>query len=74
MAGGIRILEIDLKKIVALSTLRQLGFLITSIGIRLCALTLFHIRVHALIKRALFITVGVVLHKNRGVQDKRLLN
>ncbi len=73
IAGIIRLFEIDLKKIVALSTLRQLGFIATIIGLGLFRLTFFHIIRHAFIKRALFILVGIHLHYNLSTQDKRLL-
>lgn len=73
VAGGIRILEIDLKKIVALSTLSQLGLLIRRLGAGAFALTFFHIIRHALIKSALLIVVGILLHKNLGSQDKRII-
>jgi len=39
--------EIDLKKIVALSTLRQLGIIITSLGVGLRLLSIFHLLTHA---------------------------
>lgn len=71
VAGRISLFEIDLKKIVALSTLSQLGFLAVAVGAGAFALSLFHIMSHAFTKSALFIVVGVILHKNFGVQDKR---
>lgn len=68
-----RILEIDLKKVVALSTLSQLGLLGTGLGGGLFTLAFLHIIIHALIKRALFIVVGIILHKRLRTQDKRRL-
>lgn len=73
VAGRMRILEIDLKKIVALSTLSQLGLLIRGVGAGAYALAFFHMVRHAFTKRALLIVVGVLLHKNWGSQDKRLM-
>jgi NADH:ubiquinone oxidoreductase subunit 5 (subunit L)/multisubunit Na+/H+ antiporter MnhA subunit len=73
VAGAVRLLEMDLKKVIALSTLRQLGLLGIGLGFGIFSLTLFHIMSHALIKRALFILVGVLLHTNFGSQDKRLI-
>lgn len=73
IAGGVRLFEIDLKKVVALSTLRQLGFMGVGLGAGILTLVLFHIIRHAFIKRALFILVGVLLHINFGAQDKRLM-
>lgn len=71
VAGRIRMFEMDLKKVVALSTLRQLGFLSVGVGVGAYALSFFHILGHAFTKRALLIVVGVLLHKNLGRQDKR---
>lgn len=73
VAGAIRFLEIDLKKVVALSTLRQLGFMGAGLGIGLFSLTFFHIIRHAFIKRAFLILVGLLLHRNFRAQDKRLI-
>lgn len=73
VAGLISFLELDLKKVVALSTLRQLGFMRTSVGAGGFRLTFLHIMSHALIKSALFILVGVLLHVNFSSQDKRLI-
>lgn len=70
--AGIRsLLEIDLKKVVALSTLRQLGFMLVGLSLGLLSIVLFHIIRHAFMKRALFILVGCYLHRNWGRQDKR---
>ena len=73
VAGAIRFFEIDLKKVVALSTLSQLGLMGVGLGIGLFNLTFFHIIRHAFIKRAFLILVGLLLHNNFGAQDKRLM-
>lgn len=72
--GRIRVFEIDLKKIIALSTLSQLGLMRVRVGTGALGLTFFHIIRHALTKRALFIVAGTILHSNLGTQDKRLLS
>lgn len=71
IAGLAAIKEIDIKKIVALSTLRQLGVIITSIGAKLYILAYFHILSHAFFKALLFITVGAMIHLSRDYQDLR---
>jgi NADH-ubiquinone oxidoreductase chain 5 len=63
--------EIDLKKIIALSTLRQLGLIITtlSLGFRECAF--FHLITHAIFKSLLFLCAGVFIHSMGDLQDIR---
>lgn len=63
--------ETDLKKIVALSTLRQLGLIILSIGIGAIKLAYFHILRHALFKALLFMCAGNVIHCMGDTQDLR---
>lgn len=67
------IYEIDLKKIIALSTLRQLGLIITSLGIGLYTLAFFHLLTHALFKASLFLCAGRIIHLFSGSQDLRAL-
>lgn len=64
-------LETDLKKIIALSTLRQLGLIIISIGIGAVKLAYFHILRHALFKALLFMCAGNVIHCRGNTQDLR---
>ena len=71
IAGLGACVEVDMKKIIALSTLRQLGIIIGSIRIGLPKVALFHLVVHALFKALLFICCGIVIHFNRHDQDLR---
>jgi NADH-ubiquinone oxidoreductase chain 5 len=66
--------EIDLKKIIALSTLRQLGLIIISLGAGYYYLAYFHLLTHAIFKAALFLCAGRVIHSIMGRQDLRELN
>lgn len=68
------LVEPDAKKIVALSTLSQLGIMFLSISLRNFRLCLFHIVVHALAKANLFIIVGNTLHLEFAQQDSRALS
>lgn len=54
--------ENDLKKVIALSTLRQLGVMIISLGIGMAYLALFHLYTHALFKALLFLCAGAIIH------------
>lgn len=65
--------ENDLKKIIALRTLSQLGVIVFCLGLGLPSLALFHLYTHALFKALLFIAAGQVLITAFGTQDIRLL-
>ena len=63
--------ECDAKKIIALSTLRQLGIIITRLGFNLPNLAFFHILTHALFKALLFVCAGGFIHSHLHTQDLR---
>ena len=65
--------EIDLKKIIALSTLSQLGLIILSIGFGIADIAFFHLMTHALFKSLLFLCAGVFIHSIGDTQDIRLI-
>jgi len=71
IAGIVAIVEQDLKKIIALSTLRQLGVIITSIALGLPNLAFFHLITHALFKALLFICAGTIINFFHHTQDLR---
>jgi len=71
MAGLRAIIEVDIKKIVALSTLSQLGLIFTAMGINQWAIAYFHIITHAYTKALLFIRVGNIIHSCNDYQDLR---
>jgi len=64
------LVEEDLKKVVALSTLSQLGLIVVSFSIGLYLLIFLHLLSHSLFKSLLFLEVGVVIHRDGG-QDTR---
>lgn len=71
MAGLNALLETDLKKIVALSTLRQLGLMVWFLRIGLPKVSFIHLIAHAFFKAILFVGTGNIIHNaNRG-QDLR---
>lgn len=63
--------EFDLKKIIALSTLRQLGLIIRILAIGLPRLAFFHMLAHALFKALLFMCAGAIIHNMNNSQDIR---
>lgn len=72
MAGLMANLEVDLKKIIALSTLRQLGLIIIILSVGLEVIAFYHLLVHAVFKSILFICAGAVIHSIINNQDIRL--
>jgi NADH-ubiquinone oxidoreductase chain 5 len=72
MSGLVANFEYDLKKIIALSTLRQLGLIIFSISLGLYDLAFFHLIMHALFKAMLFLCAGAIIHVIGGSQDIRV--
>jgi NADH-ubiquinone oxidoreductase chain 5 len=73
MAGLSAIFECDIKKIIALSTLRQLGVIIGAIGLSLPLLRFFHLITHAIFKALLFITAGYLISLFQHTQDLRII-
>nr|ANA11067.1 NADH dehydrogenase subunit 5 [Arion rufus] len=73
MGGMCALYENDVKKVVALSTLSQLGLMMYSLSLGTPSLTLFHLYMHALFKALLFLCVGLVLMMSFGNQDMRLM-
>jgi len=63
--------ERDFKKIVAISTLRQLGFMIFTVFLGLWILSFVQMVVHAFFKRMLFLRTGSIMRKIGGGQDYR---
>nr|YP_010577113.1 NADH dehydrogenase subunit 5 [Megabalanus coccopoma]UZN92559.1 NADH dehydrogenase subunit 5 [Megabalanus coccopoma] len=73
MAGLGACFEFDLKKIIALSTLSQLGLMMYSLSLGLVKVALFHLLMHALFKALLFMSAGCIIHGFKGWQDIRMM-
>nr|YP_009239747.1 NADH dehydrogenase subunit 5 [Turritella bacillum]AMM72625.1 NADH dehydrogenase subunit 5 [Turritella bacillum] len=71
MAGIGANYENDLKKVIALSTLSQLGVMMMALAIGAPFLALFHLYTHALFKALLFLCAGAVIHASLNNQDVR---
>lgn len=73
MAGVSACFEMDMKKVIALSTLSQLGVMMSSLALGLPLISFFHLCTHALFKALLFLCAGSFIHSCFHVQDFRLL-
>lgn len=71
IAGGCALMELDIKKIIALSTLSQLGVIFFSLGLCQPFLAFFHLVSHAYFKAILFIAAGAIIHRVKDYQDLR---
>ena len=71
IAGLTAIVEIDIKKVIALSTLSQLGIMMIILGISNPVLSFFHLISHAFFKAMLFICAGLIIHSIKDYQDIR---
>lgn len=71
MAGICAIVEIDFKKVVAISTLRQIGLILFSITMGYWIVSFFHIVFHAFFKSCVFLATGNLMHSLRRDQDSR---
>nr|YP_010148852.1 NADH dehydrogenase subunit 5 [Unio mancus]QQV69756.1 NADH dehydrogenase subunit 5 [Unio mancus] len=73
MAGLSACFEVDLKKIIALSTLSQLGLMMFTVGVGFPIIAVFHLFTHALFKALLFLCAGSIIHSTMDTQDGRIL-
>jgi len=71
IAGLAAALECDTKKIIALSTLRQLGLIVTTLGLGARCLCFAHLNTHAAFKALLFLAIGTYIHSMYGSQESR---
>lgn len=74
VAGLMALIESDLKRVVALSTLSQLGFIMCRLRMGLPRLCLLHLLAHAILKASLFIVVGAWIHSTFRRQDCRIIS
>jgi len=65
--------EFDLKKIIALSTLSQLGLIMAILSLGFYKIAFFHLLTHAVFKALLFLCGGYIIHQYRNIQDIRIL-
>nr|UEV86529.1 NADH dehydrogenase subunit 5 [Periplaneta lateralis] len=73
MAGLGANFEYDLKSIIALSTLSQLGLMMSILSMGFSVLAFFHLLTHALFKALLFMCAGMMIHVMKDSQDIRFM-
>nr|YP_002640530.1 NADH dehydrogenase subunit 5 [Aspidytes niobe]CAM35450.1 NADH dehydrogenase subunit 5 [Aspidytes niobe] len=73
MAGFGANFEFDLKKIIALSTLSQLGLMMSILSMGNFKLAFFHLLTHAMFKALLFMCAGSIIHNLKDMQDIRFM-
>ncbi len=69
MAGTIAIVQTDIKRVLAYSTVSQLGFMFLAAGVGAFGVAIFHLYTHAFFKALLFLGSGSVIHALSGEQD-----
>jgi NADH-quinone oxidoreductase subunit L len=74
MAASIALTQNDLKRILAYSTISQLGFMVMAMGIGAYSSSLFHLVTHAFFKCLLFLVAGIVIHEVQHIKDENGLD
>jgi NADH-quinone oxidoreductase subunit L len=70
-AASIGLVQNDIKKVLAYSTVSQLGYMVLACGVGAYAAGVFHLMTHAFFKALLFLGAGSVIHGMSGIQDIR---
>src|SRR6202158_6326395 len=70
-AASIGLVQTDIKKVLAYSTISQLGYMFLALGVGAFAAGVFHLMTHAFFKALLFLGSGSVIHALSGEQDMR---
>ncbi len=73
MAGLIALVQTDIKKVIAYSTMSQIGYMFLGAGLTAYPEAMFHLMTHAFFKALLFLAAGLVIHALAGEQDMRLM-
>jgi NADH-quinone oxidoreductase subunit L len=68
-AATIGLVQNDIKRVIAYSTMSQLGYMFLAMGLGLFSLGMFHLMTHAFFKALLFLSAGSVIHGMHGEQD-----
>ena len=73
VAAFIGLRQNDIKKVLAYSTVSQLGFMFVALGVGAYTTAMFHLMTHAFFKALLFLGSGSVIHAMSGEQDMRFM-
>jgi NADH-quinone oxidoreductase subunit L len=71
VAGLIALVQTDIKRVIAYSTMSQIGYMFAGVGIGAYSAGMFHLVTHAFFKALLFLGAGVVIHALHDEQDIR---
>jgi NADH-quinone oxidoreductase subunit L len=71
MAGLIALVQTDIKRVIAYSTMSQIGYMFVAAGIGAYSAAMFHLMTHAFFKALLFLAAGIIIHALTGEQDMR---
>jgi NADH-quinone oxidoreductase subunit L len=71
VAGLIALVQTDIKRVIAYSTMSQIGYMFLGAGLGAYANGMFHLMTHAFFKALLFMAAGIVIHSLAGEQDLR---
>ncbi len=70
-AASIGLTQFDIKRVIAYSTMSQLGYMFFALGVSAYSAAIFHLMTHAFFKALLFLGAGSVIHAMSGEQDMR---
>jgi NADH-quinone oxidoreductase subunit L len=71
LAGLIALVQVDIKRVIAYSTMSQIGYMFLGVGLGAYANGMFHLMTHAFFKALLFMAAGIVIHALAAEQDIR---
>ena len=71
VAGVVALVQWDIKRVIAYSTMSQIGYMFLGAGIGAYGFAMFHLVTHAFFKALLFLAAGLVIHRLDGEQDIR---
>src|SRR5512133_3766597 len=74
LAGLIALVQTDIKRVIAYSTMSQIGYMFVAVGLGAYGSGLFHLMTHAFFKALLFMAAGIVIHALSDEQDIRRMS
>jgi NADH-quinone oxidoreductase subunit L len=71
LAGLVALVQTDIKRVIAYSTMSQIGYMFVGAGLGAYGSAMFHLMTHAFFKALLFLAAGLIIHHLAGEQDIR---